>query len=77
MSVNFSIPEDLARRLRRRAERNQRSLEHEVLAILEQESGEVTSNPMTVDELARRVRDSGLRTASESAEIVREARDAR
>lgn len=43
MSVNLSIkdvPDDLAERLRRRAARNHRSLQGELMAIVEQAAGE-------------------------------------
>jgi len=67
-----NVPKDLAKRLRERAERNHRSLQGELLAILS-EAGHVT----TVGELAALVKRIGLKTPSESAAIIREDRDGR
>lgn len=75
MPVTLSIknvPEDLAERLRQRAERNHRSLQGELMAILE----EATPEAITIEELARRARASGLRTPS-SVGMIREMRDGR
>ena len=63
---------DLAKRLRERAERNHRSLQGELLAILT-DAGHVT----TVGELAAFVKRIGLKTPSDSAAIIREMRDGR
>lgn len=67
-----NVPKDLAKRLRERAERNHRSLQGELLAILT-EAGTVTS----VSDLAALVKRLGLKTPSESAAMVRADRDAR
>lgn len=77
MSVNLSIknvPERLAERLRERAERHHRSMQGELLAILEET---LTERKLTVDDVYQRIQDLGLETPSESARIVREERDAR
>jgi plasmid stability protein len=80
MPVSLSIknvPEDLAERLRERAKRNHRSLQGELLAILEHASTESAANtPLTIGELHRRVQASGLRTPATSAAFIREDRDA-
>jgi plasmid stability protein len=67
-----NVPADLARRLRARAQRNHRSLQGELMAILTTaaESG-------SVQDLAAMVRRLGLSAPSESASIVREDRDGR
>lgn len=65
-----NVPADLARRLKTRAERNHRSLQGELLAILEQ-AGQTT----TVGELADLVKRIGLHTPAESARMIREDRD--
>lgn len=65
-----NVPIDLAKRLKARAERNHRSLQGELKAILEQ-AGHVT----TLDELAAYVQRVSLRTPSESARMIREDRD--
>lgn len=78
MPINLSIknaPDDVVQRLRVRAERHHRSLQGELMAIIEsavREDG--TVKPANV--LAE-VRQLGLRTPSEAAAIVRAARDAR
>ena len=75
---NLSIknaPHDLVARLKARAERNHRSMQGEVLAILE----EVMRTPqrMTPMELLAEVRKLDLKTPSEAAEIIRKMRDER
>jgi antitoxin FitA len=67
-----NVPKDLAARLRARAERNHRSLQGELLAILT-EAAHVT----TVTELSALAKRLGLKTPSESAAMIREDRDAR
>lgn len=68
------IPDDVLKCLRERAKRNRRSMQGEVLTILED-----TLKPrrITIGELSRRVEESGLRTPSESVQMIREDRDAR
>jgi plasmid stability protein len=76
MAVTLSVknvPEDIARRLKQRAMRNHRSLQGELLAILE-EAAQVTTVPELVA-LAKRL---GVQSgAGESAIVVRAARDGR
>ena len=78
MPVNLSIknaPDDIVSRLRTRAERNHRSLQGELLAILEEA---VRKEPaLSVEEVLREVRRLGLQTGSESADLIRADRDAR
>ncbi len=78
MPVNLSIknaPDDLVVLLKARAERNHRSMQGEVLAILE----EAVRSPrrLTPDELLAEIRKLGFKTPSESAEIIRKMRDER
>jgi plasmid stability protein len=78
MAVDLSIqnvPEDVVELLRKRAERNRRSLQGELLAIAEAAVQE--DRYMTPMELLAEVRKLGLRSPSESAEIVRAMRDGR
>jgi plasmid stability protein len=78
MPVNLSIknaPDDLVALLRARAECNHRSMQGEMLAILEQAVRE--PRRLTPMELLAEVRKLGLRTPSESAEIIRKMRDER
>lgn len=79
MSVNLSIknvPEELAERLRRRAEGSHRSLQGELLTILTEAAGRV-GRRLSLEEARERVVELGLRMPSESAAMVREDRDAR
>ena len=67
-----NVPRDLARRLKARAEANNRSLQGELLAILHQ-----ATESTSIGELADLVKRMGLRTPSESARFIREDRDGR
>ena len=78
MPVNLSIknaPDDVVARLKARAAKNHRSLQGEVLSILE----EAVKGPptLTVEEFLAELERIGLRTPSESVEMIREDRDAR
>ena len=76
MAVSLSIkdvPEEVLERLRARAERNHRSLQGELLAIVE--AAAFAESEITVDELARYVSRIGLSTPDESAGWIRELRD--
>ncbi len=77
MPVNLSIknvPDELVERLRERAKRHHRSLQGELMAILEE-----ALNPrrLTVEEAYKKIRALGLTTGDETALLVREDRDAR
>jgi plasmid stability protein len=77
MTVTLSIknvPNDLARTLKERAARNHRSLQGELMAILESVAS--PASPTRIDEIFERVRASGVRTPrGESAKIIRLDRD--
>jgi plasmid stability protein len=76
--VNLSIknaPENVVRRLRERAERHHRSLQGELLAIIEAAAQE--ERPATPSDILAEVRQLGVRTPSESAALVRADRDGR
>ncbi len=78
MAVNLSIknvPEDLARKLRARATRHRRSLQGELMNILEESI--VGTERLGVDEVVSLARKLGVRTKSESAAMIRADRDAR
>lgn len=89
MPVNLSVknvPDTLAQRLRDRAERNRRSLQRELLSILEAAADERTASPalaaripgsLTVEEVAERVGKLFPRGTDSSADFIRELRDAR
>ena len=68
-----NVPDKLAERLRQRAARHHRSLQGELLAILE----EAAQPTITIDELADTVRALGLRTPAESVAMIRADRDGR
>lgn len=77
MSVNLSIknvPEHLAQRLRERAARNHRSIQGELMAILEETLG---ANAKTVDDIYAEVVRLGLATPDDSVKMLREDRDER
>ena len=78
MSVNLSIknvPTQLAKKLRVRAARHRRSLQGELMVILEESL--TVGERLTADEVLRKTRKLGLRTRSESAAMIRADRDAR
>jgi antitoxin FitA len=79
MPVNLSIknaPDDVVERLRRRAERHHRSLQGELLAIIEAAAREGQADTAAADVLAE-VRRLGLRTPREAAVLIRSDRDRR
>jgi plasmid stability protein len=76
VSVNISIknvPEEVAQRLRDRAEKNRRSLQRELLVILEEAAGP----KLSARDALERVRALGLETPGESVRLIRQMRDAR
>ncbi len=66
-----NVPMDVAKRLKERAARNHRSLQGELQAIL-QEAG----RSLTVHDIVALAKRLGLRTPAESAQMIREDRDA-
>jgi plasmid stability protein len=96
MSVNLSIkdvPDDLAERLRARAARNHRSLQGELMAIVEQAAAEVSGAPAapgvyrtalsvqrgvrTIEELAEAAQRRFPKGTSSSVDFIRAMRDSR
>jgi len=78
MPVNLSIkkvPDETAGALRKRAARNHRSLQGELMAILEEAAGKRI--PLSPSEFLSEIRALGLRTPAESCSMIREDRDAR
>jgi antitoxin FitA len=74
--VNLSIknaPDQVVQRLRERAERHHRSLQGELLAIIEAAVEE--ERPATPADLLTEVRRLGLRTPSEAVTLTRADRD--
>jgi antitoxin FitA len=78
MPVNLSIknaPEKVVRKLKKRAERNHRSLQGELMAIITEAAER--PQPLTLKELVERGRQRGLSSPAEAAAIVRADRDSR
>jgi plasmid stability protein len=78
MSVNLSIknvPEGLAKKLRARARKHHRSIQGELLAILDESLGE--GEALSPEELLIRVGAMGLKTKAESVRMIRADRDGR
>ena len=67
------MPEDVVERLRERAKRNHRSMQGELMVILEEA---VEPRKMTVEELYQKAKESGLSTGDESTGWIRKDRDA-
>jgi plasmid stability protein len=77
MPVTLSIktvPDDLADALRERARHNHRSLQGELMSILEDAARET---PFQARALLERVRALGVRTPAGGVRLVRQARDGR
>lgn len=77
MPVTLSIknvPDQLAEKLRWRAARRHRSLQGELLAILEETVSPRRASPR---DLLKLLKESGLRTPAEAAKMIRADRDAR
>ncbi|MFT3906713.1 MAG: Arc family DNA-binding protein [Steroidobacteraceae bacterium] len=71
-----NIPRSVLERLRARAIRHRRSMQGEILAILETVAA--TDRPeLSVSQLLARVRSRGVATPAESAEMIRADRDGR
>jgi len=80
MGVNISIknvPEEKVELLRQRAKINHRSLQGELMAIIDQATMTVPKKPMTVSEFATYVRSFGITTKDEAVRMIREDRDSR
>ncbi len=80
MPVTLSIkkaPDDLVRRLKARASRHHRSLQGELMAIIEKAAREEAAlDLLTPQDVLRRARRAGLRSES-SVELIREMRETR
>ena len=77
MALSLSIkdvPEDVADALRERAARNHRSIQGELLEILEQA---FRPKPFRAKELLKELQKLGLTTPAESTQWIREDRDRR
>ena len=70
-----NVPEEIAARLEERARKSQRSLQGELLRILEKAVTE--EERLTPRQVLEKVRSLNLKSPSESATFVRQDRDAR
>ncbi|MDO8431559.1 MAG: hypothetical protein Q7S58_04025 [Candidatus Binatus sp.] len=68
------VPDKIVARLRRRAAANHRSLQGELMTLLEEAS---EPKRLTIHELRQAMLKSGLRTPDESTRMIREDHDAR
>jgi len=78
MPVNLSIknvPDDLAEKLRARARDAHRSLQGELMHILEEAVGE--DRPLSIREVRERILSYDVKTGAEAVRMIREDRDAR
>jgi len=79
MPVNLSVknaPDEVVKRLKERAMRHHRSLQGELMAIIEAAAYE-DAGPLTPREVLARVRAAGLSTSSDSVRIIRASREGR
>ncbi len=75
MPANLSVknvPDDLVEKLRQRAKRHHRSLQGELVTILEEATGPAR---LSLDKAEKRLRTLGLSTGDDSTAWVRELRD--
>jgi plasmid stability protein len=78
MAVALSIknvPDDVVERLRARAARNRRSLQGELLDLIEQAADELPT--ISARDVYQRIRKLKLPSGESSTAIIRETRDAR
>lgn len=77
MPVSLSIknvPEEIVTRLKERASRHHRSLQGELLALLEEA---VKPSRKSVRDLRKEISELGLQTPAEAWDMIREIRDGR
>jgi antitoxin FitA len=75
MAVDIALrdlPDSLVQRLKERAESHHRSLEGEIVALLEEA---LPGDALTPQEVVKRVKALGLKTPAESAAFIRADRD--
>lgn len=80
MPVNLSIknaPDRVVQRLRERAARHHRSLQGELMAIIEAAAAQDELRPATAADILAEVRGLGLSTPAEATDLVRADRDGR
>lgn len=72
-----NVPEDVLARLKARADRNHRSLQGELMALITRAAEETPPETLTVDEFYERMQKLGRSAESDSTAIIREMRDTR
>lgn len=80
MPLNLSIknaPDEVVRRLKARAARHHRSLQGELMALVEAAAREEEAGLLTPAQVLERVRAAGLRSNADSARAVRSLREGR
>jgi plasmid stability protein len=80
MGVSISIknvPEEKVELLKKRAKRNHRSLQGELLALIDQATAVPPEKHMTIGEIGAYVRSFGVTTKDEAVRMIREDRDSR
>ena len=70
-----NVPDDVVRRLRARAARNRRSLQGELLDLIERAADELPT--ISARNVYERIRKLNLPAGESSADIIRELRDGR
>jgi plasmid stability protein len=78
LPVNLSIknaPDEVVQRLRERAQRNHRSLQGELMAIIDDAVRPQPSRYLTAHEVLAKVRELNLQQPNEAAALVRADRD--
>lgn len=76
MSINVSlknVPDEIMQRLRQRATTNHRSVQGELMAILEEAT---SSTKLSVDQADSRLKELRLKTGDDSTTWIRELRNA-
>jgi len=80
MPVNLSIknaPDAVVRRLKARAARNHRSLQGELMALVEAAAREEEAGVLTPAQVLARIRAAGVRSPADSVRVIRSLREGR
>ncbi len=80
MGISISIknvPAEKVEALKQRARRNHRSLQGELLALIDEATVVGPKRKMTIEQLAENARRIGFKTPDESTRWIREDRDSR
>jgi len=78
--VNLSIknaPDAVVRRLKARAARNHRSLQGELMALVEAAAREEEAGVLTPAQVLARIRAAGVRSPADSVRVIRSLREGR